>query len=130
LTFGVTATYGDYLERMTAAVLGIYGNSKQEAMYPAYYVDAAGQKLDGGHRYTLRFAPGLLPPVNSFWSITIYSQPASLPVVNPINRCLLNSAMLPQYNGDADRGLTLLIQNDSPGKDKEANWLPSPGRFR
>ena len=53
MTFGVTATNGDYLERMTAAVLGIYGNSKQEAMYPAYYVDAAGQKLDGGRRYTL-----------------------------------------------------------------------------
>ena len=116
---------------MTAAVLGIYGNSKQEAMYPAYYVDAAGQKLDGGRRYTLRFAPGLLPPVNSFWSITMYSQPASLLVTNPINRYLLNSAMLPQYNRDVDGGLTLLIQNDSPGKDKEANWPPRPpGRFR
>jgi hypothetical protein len=71
LTFGVTATNGDYLERMTAAVLGIPCKSKQEAMYPAYYVDAAGQKPDRGRRYTLRFAPGLLPPVNSFWSITM-----------------------------------------------------------
>ena len=58
----------NYLYRMTAAVLGIYGNTKEEAMYPAYYVDADGKKLDGANRYTLRFAPGQLPPVNSFWS--------------------------------------------------------------
>jgi hypothetical protein len=116
----------NYLYRMAAAVLGIYGNSKQEAMYPVYYMDEAKQKLDGANRYTLRFAPGQLPPVNAFWSLTMYEMPKSLLVANPINRYLLNSPMLPQFQLDADGGLTLLIQNDSPGKDKEANWLPAP----
>jgi hypothetical protein len=116
----------NYLYRMTAAVLGIYGNSKEEAMYPAYYVDAAGQKLSGANRYTLRFAPGQLPPVNAFWSLTMYEQPASLLVANPLNRYLLSSTMLPQFKRDADGGLTLLIQHESPGKDQEANWLPAP----
>jgi hypothetical protein len=116
----------NYLYRMAAAVLGILGNSKQEAMYPVYYVDAAKQKLDGANRYTLRFAPGQLPPVNAFWSLTMYDQPASLLVANPINRYLVNSTMLPQFQRDADGGLTLFIQHESPGKDKEANWLPAP----
>jgi hypothetical protein len=116
----------NYLHRMTAAVLGIYGNTKEEAMYPTYYVDSEGRKLDGSRRYTLRFAPGQLPSVNSFWSLTMYEQPASLLVANPINRYLLNSPMLPQFTKDADGGITLIIQNESPGKDKEANWLPAP----
>ena len=116
----------NYLYRMAAAVLGIYGNSKQEAMYPVYYLDEAKQKLDGANRYTLRFAPGQLPPVNAFWSLTMYEQPASLLVANPINRYLVNSPMLPQFHRDADGGLTLYVQNESPGKDKEANWLPAP----
>jgi hypothetical protein len=116
----------NYAYRMTGAVLGIYGNSKEEAMYPAYYVDGTGQKLDGANRYTLRFPPGQLPPVNAFWSMTMYDQPASLLVANPIDRYLLNSTMLPQFKRDTDGGLTLLIQNESPGKDKEANWLPAP----
>ncbi len=116
----------NYLYRMAAAVLGIYGNSAQEAMYPMYHVDADGQKLDGANRYTLRFAPGQLPPVNAFWSLTMYELPSSLLTPNPINRYLLNSPMLPQFKMDADGGLTLLIQNESPGADKEANWLPAP----
>jgi hypothetical protein len=116
----------NYLYRMTAAVLGIYGNSKQEAMYPMYSVDADGQKLDGANRYTLRFAPGQLPPVNAFWSLTMYELPASLLVANPLNRYLLNSPMLPQFKRDADGGLTLYIQNESLGADKEPNWLPAP----
>ncbi|MCK1410215.1 DUF1254 domain-containing protein [Bradyrhizobium sp. 76] len=117
---------GDYLYRMGAAVLGIYGNSKQEALYPTYYLDATKQKLDGANRYTLRFAPDQLPPVNAFWSLTMYDEPQSLLVANPLNRYLINSPMLPQLNRDADGGLTLIIQNESPGKDKEANWLPGP----
>jgi hypothetical protein len=117
----------NYLYRMSAAILGIFGNSKAEAMYPIYTVDAAGEKLDAAkHRYTLRFAPGQLPPVNAFWSVTMYELPSSLLVANPLNRYLLNAPMLPQFMRDADGGLTLDIQNDSPGKDKEANWLPAP----
>jgi hypothetical protein len=116
----------NYLYRMAAAVLGIYGNSKQEAMYPIYAVDADGQKLDGAKRYAVRFAPGQLPPVNAFWSLTMYELPSSLLVANQLNRYLLNSPMLPQVKRDADGGLTLLIQNETPGKDKEANWLPAP----
>lgn len=116
----------NYGHRMLAAVLGLYGNTKEEAMYPAYYVDSTGQPLDGAHRYTLRFAPNELPPVNSFWSMTMYEQPASLLVANPLNRYLLNSPMLPDFRRDADGGLTFLIQRDSPGKDKESNWLPAP----
>jgi len=116
----------NYLYRMAAAVLGIYGNSRMEAMYPAYTVDSDGQKLDGANRYTLRFAPGQLPPVNAFWSVTMYELPSSLLTANPLNRYLLNSPMLPQFKKDADGGLAYLIQNESPGKDKEANWLPAP----
>ena len=116
----------NYLYRLAGAVLGIYGNSKQEAMYPVYTVDADGQKLAGSNRYTVRFAPGQLPPVNAFWSLTMYELPASLLVANPINRYLINSPMLPNLKLDADGGLTLIIQNESPGKDKEANWLPAP----
>jgi hypothetical protein len=116
----------NYLYRMAAAVIGIYGNSKQEAMYPAYAVDANGQKLDGANRYTLRFAPGQLPPVNAFWSLTMYEMPSSLLVANPLNRYLINSPMLPDLKRDADGGLTLYVQHDSPGKDKESNWLPAP----
>jgi hypothetical protein len=116
----------NYLYRMAGAVLGIGGNSKQEAMYPVYAIDAAGQKLDGANRYTVHFAPGQLPPVNAFWSMTMYELPQSLLVANPINRYLINSPMLPQLVKDADGGLTLYVQNESPGKDKEPNWLPAP----
>ncbi|MGD0116711.1 MAG: DUF1254 domain-containing protein [Candidatus Binatus sp.] len=115
----------NYLNRWLGTI-GIYGNSKQEAMYPIYRVDADGQNLSGANRYTIRFAPGQLPPVNAFWSLTMYNLPQSLLVANPINRYLINSPMLPQLHRDADGGLTLLIQNESPGKDKEANWLPAP----
>jgi hypothetical protein len=116
----------NYLYRMAGAVLGIGGNSKQEAMYPVYAIGAAGQKLDGANRYTVHFAPGQLPPVNAFWSMTMYELPQSLLVANPINRYLINSPMLPQLVKDADGGLTLYVQNESPGKDKEPNWLPAP----
>ena len=116
----------NYLYRMAGAVLGIYGNSREEAMYPAFFVDSAGQKLDGANRYRLRFAPGQLPPVDAFWSLTLYELPSSLLAANPLNRYLLNSPMLPKFKRDGDGGLTLLIQNDSPGAELEANWLPAP----
>src|SRR4030095_11485021 len=114
------------LYRMAGAVLGIGGNSKQEAMYPVYAVDAAGQKMSGANQYTLHFAPGQLPPVNAFWSLTMYRLPQSLLVANPINRYLINSPMLPQLVKDPDGGLTLYVQNESPGRDKESNWIPAP----
>lgn len=115
-----------YLFRMAAAALGIYGNSKAEALYPAYFVDALGQKLDGSHRYTLRFAPGQFPPVNAFWSLTMYELPTSLLYANPLKRYLINAPMLPSMERDADGGITLYVQNESPGADKEPNWLPAP----
>jgi hypothetical protein len=116
----------NYLYRMAAAVLGIWGNSKQEAMYPAYALDEKGEKLNGTNRYRLRFAPGQLPPVHAFWSVTMYELPASLLVANPISRYLINSPMLPHLKRDADGGLTLDIQHDSPGSGQESNWLPAP----
>ena len=111
---------------MAGAVLGIWGNSAAEAIYPTYLVDADGQKLDGSHRYTIRFAKDQLPPVNSFWSLTMYELPASLLVANSLNRYLLNSSMINDFVRDADGGITLYIQHESPGKDKETNWLPAP----
>lgn len=116
----------NYLYRMAAADLGIYGNSEQEAIYPVYTVDSNGDKLDGSNRYSVRFAPGELPPVNAFWSLTMYKLPESLLVENPIDRYLVNSPMLPDLQKDAEGGLTLYIQHDSPGKDKESSWLPAP----
>lgn len=116
----------NYMLRMASAVLGIYGNAKQEALYPAYFIDSAKQTLNGAKRYTLRFAPGQLPPVNAFWSLTMYELPASLLYANPINRYLINSPMLPGLKRDADGGITVHVQNESPGKEREANWLPAP----
>jgi hypothetical protein len=116
----------NYLYRMGGAIVGIFGNSKEEAMYPIYAQDEKGNPLSGENQYVLRFAPGQLPPANSFWSLTMYEMPTSLLVDNPLNRYLINSPMLPQLKKDADGGITLYIQNHSPGKDKESNWLPSP----
>lgn len=116
----------NYLYRMAGVVTGIYGNSKQEALYPIYAVGSDGKPLDGSKRYTLRFAPGQLPPANAFWSLTMYKLPESLLVANPINRYLLNSPMLPQFKKDPDGGYTFYVQADSPGADKESNWLPAP----
>ncbi len=127
-TFGSRAHLeNNYLYRMLAAVIGIYGNTRQEAMYPLYMADSSGQPLDGSKaRYTLRLAPGEFPPANAFWSLTLYELPQSLLSANSLNRYLLNSPMLPQFKRDKDGGLTLFIQQESPGKEWEANWLPAP----
>lgn len=117
---------GRYLDRFSAAVLGIYGNSKEEAIYPAYFIDSGKQKLAGANRYRLRFASGRLPPVSAFWSLTLYELPSSLLSANPLNRYLVNSPMLPNLKRDADGGITLYVQSESPGTDKESNWLPAP----
>lgn len=126
--FGTRAfLHNDYVARATGAQMGIGANSKQEALYPLYEKDAEGQVLDGSKaHYTLRFPPGHFPPVNAFWSLTMYDLPQQLLVKNPIDRYLINSPMLPQLKHDSDGGLTLYIQADSPGKEKEANWLPAP----
>jgi hypothetical protein len=93
-----------------AAKVGIYGNSKQEALYPLYQVDADKQPLDAAkYRDALRFAPGQLPPANAFWYVMVYELP-----------------LLPNMKHDANGGLTIYIQYESPGKVKESNWLPAP----
>ena len=117
----------DYVARATGTQVGIGANSREEAMYPILDKDAQGAPLDASqHNYTLHFAKGQLPPVNAFWSITMYDLPKQLLVKNPIHRYLINSPMLPQLKTDPDGGLTIYIQADSPGKDKESNWLPAP----
>ena len=117
---------GNYLYRMAGAVLGIYGNTKEEALYPAATVDSAGAPLTGANNYTYRFEPGQLPPVNAFWSLTMYQLPESLLVANPVDRYVINSPMLDDLVRDPDGGITLYLQNQSPGPAKEANWLPAP----
>jgi hypothetical protein len=67
-----------------------------------------------------------LPPVTAFWSLTLYELPSSLLSANPLNRHLINSPMLPQLRRDADGGVSLYVQHDTPGADREANWLPAP----
>jgi hypothetical protein len=126
--FGDRAFYnGDWLMRAAAAKAGIFGNSAIEAMYPQTRVTAAGETLDSSkHNYTLTFAKGSLPPVNAFWSVTMYDGKTQFLIENPINRYLINSPMLPGMKTNADGSLTLYIQKDSPGKGKESNWLPAP----
>jgi hypothetical protein len=126
--FGTRADMkNNYLDRAVGAQVGILGNSVAEAVYLNYAEDASGAALSGARNYTIRFARGELPPVNAFWSITMYSLPKQLLVANPINRYLINSAMLPQLKRDADGGLTLYVQHDSPGAARQSNWLPAPG---
>jgi hypothetical protein len=118
---------GNWLMRAAAAQGGIYGNDAVEAMYPMTRVDATGETLDGSkHDYTLTFPAGQLPPVNAFWSVTMYDGKTQLLIENPIDRYLINSPMLPGMKKNADGSLTLYIQKDSPGKAEEANWLPAP----
>jgi hypothetical protein len=126
--FGNRAFYnGNYLLRAGSALAGIYGNDAVEAMYPAAKTASDGQPLDGSkHNYTLTFATGQYPPVNAFWSVTMYDGKTQFLIDNPINRYLINSPMLPGLKKSADGSLTLYIQKDSPGKAKESNWLPAP----
>ncbi len=126
--FGDRAFYhGDYLLRAAAAKAGIYGNDAVEAMYPQAKSDSAGEALDGSkHNYTVTFVKGDFPPVNAFWSITMYDGKSQLLIENPINRYLINSPMLPGMKTNPDGSLTIYIQKDSPGKINESNWLPAP----
>lgn len=118
---------GDWLKRAAAAKSGIYGNDAAEAVYPNTKTLANSEVLDGSkHNYTVTFPAGRQPPVNAFWSITMYDGKSQLLIENPINRYLINSPMLPGMKTNADGSLTLYIQNKSPGADKESNWLPAP----
>lgn len=118
---------GDWLKRATIAQAGIYGNDAAEAMYPFTREDAQGRLLDASkHNYTITFPKGKLPPVNAFWSVTMYDGKTQLLIKNPINRYLINSPMLPHMKKNANGSLTLYLQKDSPGMIKESNWLPAP----
>ena len=118
---------GNWLLRAAAAKAGIYGNSADEAMYPMTRKDVNGNDLDGSkHNYTLTFAANQLPPVNAFWSLTMYDGKTQLLIENPIGRYLINSPMLSKMKKNKDGSLTIYIQKASPGKAKEANWLPAP----
>ncbi|WP_172330663.1 DUF1254 domain-containing protein [Mangrovicoccus sp. HB161399] len=125
--FGTRAKIGgNWMYRMAAVILGIYGNSPEEALYPALQVDSGGQGLSGANAYTVTFPKGQLPPVKAFWSVTMYDLPQSLLVANPIKRYLINSPMLPGLAMDDDGSLTIYVQNQPPGDGKESNWLPAP----
>lgn len=121
----------NYLNRAVGAQVGIYGNTVAEALYGGYETDSSGAPLDAkSGRYTLHFDKDKLPPAKAFWSITMYDQPGQLLVANPIDRYLINSPMLPDLKRDADGGITLYLQKDSPGAGLETNWLPAPdGHF-
>src|SRR5713101_6503132 len=118
---------GDWLKRAAAAKGGIYGNDAVEAVYPMAKTLAGGEVLDGSkHKYTLTFPDGQFPPVEAFWSVTMYDGKSQLLIENPIGRYLINSPMLPGMKKNTDGSLTLYIQKESPAKALEANWLPAP----
>ncbi|MGY0572598.1 DUF1254 domain-containing protein [Bradyrhizobium sp. RDM12] len=118
---------GDWLKRAAAAKGGIYGNDAVEAVYPLTRTLANGEVLDcSKHNYSITFAAGQYPPVEAFWSVTMYDGKTQLLIENPINRYLINSPMLPGMKKNADGSLTLHLQKESPGADKESNWLPAP----
>ncbi len=117
----------DYLKRAISARFGIYGLSDAEALYPVYLMDTDGNPLNGAdEKYTLRFPKGQFPPAKAFWSVTMYDGKTRLLVENPLNRYLINSLDLKTLKKDDDGGTTLYLQHQSPGKDKEPNWLPAP----
>lgn len=121
------AMAGKYKERALGALGGLYGNTAEEAVYPAYMTDASGQLLDTSrHRYTMTFAPGQLPPVKAFWSVTMYDGKTRFLVANPLNRYLINSMMLKSLNKNADGSITIYLQHESPGRELQNNWLPAP----
>ena len=120
-TMGVYGNY--YLKRAIVAQLGIGANTPEDAIYPFNLGDETGKPLDGADKYTIHFDKGALPPVDAFWSITLYDQD-SYQVDNRLNRFAVSSWMPFRFNPDGS--LDLYFQNESPGKDKEWNWLPAP----
>ncbi|MCP9836401.1 DUF1254 domain-containing protein [Cyanobium sp. N.Huapi 1H5] len=116
----------DYLTfRSMGAMLGIYGNSSEEAFYATQQTGPDGQVLDGRKRWMLRFEPGQLPPVTEFWSVTMYKLPERLLVENPIQRYSIGDRTSGLKLG-ADGSLEIYIQSENPGADKASNWLPAP----
>jgi hypothetical protein len=113
----------DYDLRGEIALVGIGANLAKDAVYPTAFVDANGEPLNGANRYVVHFDKGALPPVNAFWSLTMYDAQSFL-AANPINRYNIAGWMPLKYN--ADGSLDLYVQHDSPGKEKGSNWLPAP----
>ena len=120
-TMGVYGNY--YLKRAIVTQLGLGANLPEDAIYPLNLADETGKPLDGANKYTLHFDKGATPPVNAFWSITLYDADG-FQVGNSLNRFAVSSWMPFTYNPDGS--LDLYFQNDSPGAGKEANWLPAP----
>ena len=120
-TMGVYGNY--YLKRAIIAQLGLGANLPEDAIYPLNLGDESGKPLDGANKYTIHFDKGFAPPVNAFWSITLYDQ-KGFQVANSLNRFAVSSWMPFVYGPDG--ALELYFQNESPGAEKEANWLPAP----
>lgn len=120
-TMGVYGNY--YLKRAVVTLVGLGANQPEDAVYPMNILDADGNKLDGSNKYILHFEKSELPPVNAFWSLTMYDKDG-FQAANSINRFAISSWMPLKTN--ADGSIDLYIQNENPGADKESNWLPSP----
>jgi hypothetical protein len=120
-TMGVYGNY--YLKRAIVAQVGLGANLPEDAIYPLNLFDDAAKPLDGSNKYTIHFDKADLPPVDAFWSITLYDKDG-FQVANSLNRFAVSSWMPFKYNTDGS--LDLYFQNESPGADKEANWLPAP----
>ncbi|MGY2261777.1 DUF1254 domain-containing protein [Pseudomonas sp. SDO55104_S430] len=120
-TMGVYGNY--YLKRAIVAQVGLGANLPEDAIYPLNMGDSNGKPLDGANKYVLHFDKGEAPPVNAFWSITLYD-PEGFQVANGLNRFAVSSWM--PFKNNADGSLDIYFQNESPGKDLEANWLPAP----
>lgn len=119
-----TGLYGtDYLQRALITAIGLGANRPQDAIYPTSEADSDRKPYSGASKYVVHFPKGETPPVNGFWSITMYNADYFF-AANPLNRYTVSSRFDFKYN--ADGSLDLYIQNESPGKDKEANWLPAP----
>jgi hypothetical protein len=120
-TMGVYGNY--YLKRAIVAQVGLGANLPEDAIYPLNIGDTNGNALDGAHKYVLHFAKDEVPPVNAFWSITLYD-PEGFQVGNELNRFAVSSWM--PFKNNADGSLDIYFQNENPGKELEANWLPAP----
>lgn len=119
-----TGIYGtDYLMRALITAIGLGANRPQDAVYPTSKADADGHKYNGANKYVMRFPKGHLPPAEGFWSLTMYDDKYFF-VNNPLNRYSISARQNLQTNPDGSTDL--YIQKDSPGKDKESNWLPAP----